>query len=111
MLDLATGFSKIIPTPHAVTQVTFTREGDEMFALSPDPVGANHLVHRVATGSLALIPYATVDAPIFVGACQRLAKSPSRWTTQPVGSPSSIPRQVRLIRSTASNSMASYGDA
>lgn len=87
LLDLDSGFSKIVTVDNAVQKVIFTDDSLELFVLMPDLYGADHLVHRVSTRSFAVIPYATPDAPIFVGAMPSIHKvaialdNPTGWIT------------------------------
>jgi len=87
LLDLDSGFSKIVTVDNAVDKVIFTDDSLELFVLMPDAWGTDHLVHRVSTRSFAVIPYTTPDAPIFVGAMPTIHKvaialdNPTGWIT------------------------------
>ncbi|MGM0575992.1 MAG: YncE family protein [Myxococcota bacterium] len=87
LLDLDTGFSKILTVDNPVEEVIFTDDSEELFVLMPDPWGADHLVHRVSAGSFATVPYRTPDAPVFVGAMPGIHKvaialdNPTGWIT------------------------------
>ena len=87
LLDLDSGFAKIETVGHAVSKVIFTDDSAELFVLMPDPGGTEHLVHRVSTRSFAVTPYATPDAPVFVGAMPSIHKvaialdNPTGWIT------------------------------
>ena len=87
LLDLGTGYAKLVVTAQPVTQVTFTRDASELFALLPDPLGAAHEVQRVKTRSFAVISYRVPDRPVFVGALPALDKvaialdNPTGWIT------------------------------
>ncbi|PKN57922.1 MAG: hypothetical protein CVU56_08435 [Deltaproteobacteria bacterium HGW-Deltaproteobacteria-14] len=87
LLDLDSGFSKIVTVDNPVKKVIFTDDSRELFVLMPDLYGADHLVHRVSTRSFAVIPYATPDAPVFVGAMPSIHKvaialnNPTGWIT------------------------------
>jgi len=87
LLDLDTGFTKIETVDHAVDKVIFTDDSRELFVLMPDPSGAEHAVHRVSTRTFAVIPYATPDAPVYVGALPSIHKvaialdNPTGWIT------------------------------
>lgn len=87
LLDLDSGFSKIVTVDNPVDKVIFTDDSLELFVLMPDDYGTDHLVHRVSTRSFAVIPYTTPDAPIFVGAMPTIHKvaialdNPTGWIT------------------------------
>jgi len=87
LLDLASGYSKLVVAPNAVTSVTFTPDATELFALLPDPLGASHQVDRVKTRSFAVSSYPVPDRPVFVGAMPALTKvavaldNPTGWIT------------------------------
>lgn len=87
LLDLASGYSKLVVTPNPVTTVTFTPDASELFALLPDPLGATHHVDRVKTRSFAVTSYQVPDRPVFVGAMPALTKvavaldNPTGWIT------------------------------
>lgn len=87
LLDLASGYSKLVVTVNPVTTVTFTQDASELFALLPDPLGASHVVDRVKTRSFAVTSYPVPDRPIFVGAMPSLTKvavaldNPTGWIT------------------------------
>lgn len=87
LLDLASGYSKLVVTPNPVTTVTFTPDATELFALLPDPLGAAHHVDRVKTRSFAVTSYPVPDRPVFVGAMPALTKvavaldNPTGWIT------------------------------
>ena len=87
LLDLASGYSKLVVTPNPVTTVTFTPDASELFALLPDPLGASHQVDRVKTRSFAVTSYPVPDRPVFVGAMPALTKvavaldNPTGWIT------------------------------
>lgn len=87
LLDLATGYAKLVVTANPVTSVTFTRDASELFALLPDPLGAAHEVQRIKTRSFSVITYRVPDRPVFVGALPALSKvaialdNPTGWIT------------------------------
>ncbi len=87
LIDLDTGYAKLVVTANPVTTITFTRDASELFALLPDPLGTSHEVHRVKTRSFAVTPYALPDRPIFVGAMPSISKvavaldNPTGWIT------------------------------
>lgn len=87
VLDLASGYTKLITTPHEVTDVVFTDDATELYALVPDPARAAHEVHRVETGSFAVEVYPVPDAPVFVGALRGAHQvaislaNPTGWIT------------------------------
>jgi len=87
LLDLATGYTKLVVTAQPVTSVTFTRDASELFALLPDPLGASHEVQRIKTRSFSVITYRVPDRPVFVGALPALNKvaialdNPTGWIT------------------------------
>jgi len=87
LIDLGTGYAKLVVTANPVTTTTFTRDASELFALLPDPLGTSHEVHRVKTRSFAVTSYALPDRPIFVGAMPSISKvavaldNPTGWIT------------------------------
>jgi hypothetical protein len=87
LLDLASGYAKLVLVPQKVSTVTFTQDSSELFALLPDPLGAAHQVQRVKTRSFAVTTYAVPDRPVFVGALPSLSKvaisldNPTGWIT------------------------------
>lgn len=87
LLDLATGYAKLVVTAQPVTAVTFTRDASELFALLPDPLGTAHEVQRVRTSSFATTSYRVPDRPVYVGALPALSKvaialdNPTGWIT------------------------------
>ena len=88
LLDLPSGFVKLMLTAHAPTQLVFTDDSAELYVLLPDPfTDADHEIHRIRASSLAVTPYPTVDAPIFVGVLSEAHKAavmldnPTGWLT------------------------------
>ncbi len=87
LLDLATGYPKLITTDAPIGEITFTDDSAELFALIPGGTADAHQVHRVSTSSFAVIPYDTTYAPIFVGAMPSVGKvaialdNPTGWIT------------------------------
>jgi len=87
LLDLATGYTKLVVTAQPITTVTFTRDASELFALLPDPLGAAHEVQRVDTRSFAITAYRVPERPVYVGALPALSKvaialdDPTGWIT------------------------------
>lgn len=87
LLDLASGYSKLVLVPQRVSTVTFTQDSSELFALLPDPLGSAHQVQRIKTRSFAVTTYAVPDRPVFVGAMPSLSKvaisldNPTGWIT------------------------------
>ena len=87
LLDLASGYTKLVVTTHAVTDVVFTNDAAELFTLVPDPLGATHEVQRVDAGSFHVRSYPVPDRPVFVGALPALDKvaialdNPTGWVT------------------------------
>ncbi len=87
LLDLASGYIKVVATTSPASMFTFTRDGAELFALLPDPAGARHEVHRVTTETFSTRTYAVPDAPTFVGAMPQVSKmaisldNPTGWIT------------------------------
>lgn len=85
LLHLDSGFVKIMTVDHAIERAIFTADASELFVLMPDPVGASHDVHRVATASFAVTPYRTPYAPVYAGALPSLDKvaisldNPTGW--------------------------------
>lgn len=87
LLDVASGYAKVVPTANPLTQFTFTPDGGELFVLLPDPAATRHEVHRVDTGSFSGLSYPVPDAPTFVGAMPQVSKmaialdNPTGWIT------------------------------
>lgn len=87
LIDLASGYTKLIVTDHAVTTVTFTRDGGELFALLPDPSGQAHAIERVSTQTFAVRAYRVPDRPVYIGAMPTVSKvavaldNPTGWLT------------------------------
>jgi len=87
LLHLGTGFTKIMTVDHPVTKVIFTEDSGELFVLMPASAGGAHQVHRVATGSFAVVPHVTPAAPTFVAAMPTVDKvaialdDPTGWIT------------------------------
>lgn len=87
LLDLATGYAKLIVTAQPVTDVTFTADQRELFALLPDPLGVAHTIQRVDTRSFNVHAYRVPDRPVFVGSLPLLSKvavaldNPTGWIT------------------------------
>lgn len=87
LLDLASGYTKLVVTSHPVTDVVFTRDAAELFALIPDPLGAAHEVQRVDAGSFHVRSYPVPDRPVFVGVLSANDKvaisldNPTGWVT------------------------------
>ncbi|MCC6623066.1 MAG: hypothetical protein IT385_17545 [Deltaproteobacteria bacterium] len=87
LLDLATGYAKIVYLAHPVTEVLFTEDASELYALVPDPLGATHAVHRVSTRSFNVTTYAVPDEPVFAGVLTAVSKvaialdNPTGWIT------------------------------
>ncbi|MCA9516020.1 MAG: hypothetical protein KC635_13835 [Myxococcales bacterium] len=87
LLDLATGYAKLVTVADPVTKVIFTADSSELFALMPGSSGGRGLVHRVSTTSFAVIDYETPMAPVYVGAMPAVSKvaialdDPSGWIT------------------------------
>ncbi len=87
LLDLASGYIKLVVTPHAVTEVAFTRDAGELFVLLPDPLGATHEVQRIDAQAFAVTAYRVPDRPVFVGAMPAIDKvaialdNPTGWIT------------------------------
>lgn len=87
LLDLATGYAKLVVTAQPVTDVTFTRDARELFALLPDPLGTTHEVQRVDTRTFASTTYRVPERPVYVGALPTLSKvaialdDPTGWIT------------------------------
>jgi hypothetical protein len=87
LLDLASGYVKVVATESRATMFSFTRDGSELFALLPDPLGARHAVHRVSSATFATRTYPVPDAPTFVGSMPQISKmaisldNPTGWIT------------------------------
>ncbi len=87
LLDLASGYMKLVLTPNPLSTVTFTRDGAELFALIPDPTGIAHEAHRVSSRTFAVTAYSLPDRPVFVGAMPGVSKvaialdNPTGWIT------------------------------
>lgn len=87
LLDLGTGYAKLVTVRNAVSMFTFTPDGTELFALVPDPAGAAHEVQRVDTDTFAIRTYGVPDRPTFVGALPRVSRmaisldNPTGWIT------------------------------
>ncbi len=87
LLDLESGYAKLVVIPNPVSMFTFTAAGDELFALVPDPAGSAHEVHRVTTATFAIKTYGVPDRPTFVGAMPQVSKmaialdNPTGWIT------------------------------
>lgn len=87
LLDLATGYAKVVTVADPVTKVIFTDDSAALFALMPGPPGATGLVHRVSAATLAVTRYTTPMAPVYVGAMPAASKvaialdDPSGWIT------------------------------
>jgi len=87
LLDLATGYAKIVYLANPVTEVLFTEDASELYALVPDPLGATHAVHRVSTRSFNVTTYPVPDEPVFAGVLTAVSKvaialdNPTGWIT------------------------------
>lgn len=87
LLDLASGYSKIVYVADPVTEVLFTDDASELYTLVPDPSGAEHQVHRVSSTSFNVTIYPVPDRPIFAGGLPGVGKvaialdNPTGWIT------------------------------
>jgi len=87
LLDLTSGYAKLVIIPNPVSMFTFTSDGAELFALVPDPLGNQHAVHRVISETFAIQTYSVPDRPTFVGAMPMVSKmaisldNPTGWIT------------------------------
>ncbi len=87
LVDLASGYTKLVLTPQPPSRFLFTPGADELIVLLPDPAGLAHLFHRTVTTTFSVTPHPVPYAPLFVGALPLVSKvailldDPTGWLT------------------------------